>query len=122
MTVAKPISKLILRPVTTAEDSGVDQSEFLAIRRNLLKARQKSRVHGFASHWLKNWLEIFKPITERIYCNRGIIFDSHLENCSVMNCGVKPKIGVTVPGRMLATIKIRNFRALTGFAPFHRLT
>ena len=72
MTVEKPITKLLLRPVTTAEDRGVDQPEFLAIRRNLLKARQKSRVQeaiGFASHSLKNWLEIFKPMTERIYCN-----------------------------------------------------
>ena len=31
MTVAKPISKLLLRPLTRAEDSGMDQSEFLAI-------------------------------------------------------------------------------------------
>ena len=49
MTVEKPITKLSLRPITTAEDSGVD----LAIRGNLLKARQKSRVQeaiGFASH------------------------------------------------------------------------
>ena len=57
----------------------MDQSEFLAITGNLFKAQEKSRVQGaigfsFAAkpslpsfHWLKNWLEIFKPITERIY-------------------------------------------------------
>ena len=41
----------------------MNQSEFLAITCNLLKAREKSRVQGaigfgFASHWLKNWHEI----------------------------------------------------------------
>ena len=35
----------------------------LANARNLFKAREKSRVAViFASHWLKNWREIFKPI------------------------------------------------------------
>ena len=47
----------------------MNQSEFLAITCNLLKAREKSRVQrtigfGFASHWLKNWHEIFRPITK----------------------------------------------------------
>ena len=41
-----------------------DQSQFVAITRNLLKAREKSRVQGaigfdFASHWLKNWRGVF---------------------------------------------------------------
>ena len=91
MTVEKPISKLLLQPMTTGEDNVMDQSEFLAITCNLFKAQEKSRVQGaigfgFAAkpslpsfHWLKNWLEIFKPITERIYWNHGIIFDSHLK-------------------------------------------
>ena len=47
----------------------MNQSQFLAIICNLLKAREKSRVHaigfGFASHWLKNWCESFKPIIKR---------------------------------------------------------
>ena len=48
------------------------------------KAREKSRVHGaigfgFASHWLKNWRESFKPITKRSNCNHVITFDSHLK-------------------------------------------
>ena len=46
----------------------MNQSEFLAITCNLLKAREKSRVQNaigfdFASQWLKNWMDIFKPIT-----------------------------------------------------------
>ena len=44
----------------------MNQSEFIAITGYLLKARQKSHLEGavdFASHWLKNWREIFKPIT-----------------------------------------------------------
>ena len=49
---------------------------------NFLKARQKSRIQGvlgfgFASHWLKNWREIFKPITKRSNC--VINFDSRLK-------------------------------------------
>ena len=37
---------------------------------------------GFASHWLKNWREIFKLITKRSNCNRAS--DSHVfKNCSI---------------------------------------
>ena len=47
----------------------MNQSKFLAITCNSLKAREKSRIHGaigfgLASHWLKNLLESFKPITK----------------------------------------------------------
>ena len=60
------------------------QSEFPAITSNLLKAREKSRIQsavgfGFASHWLKNWRHIFKPITRRINHSRVITLDSHLK-------------------------------------------
>ena len=60
----------------------ISESESLAITFHLLKAREKSRVQGaigfgFASHWLKNLREIFKPISKR--SNRVIIFDRHLE-------------------------------------------
>ena len=65
------------------------QSEFLAIACNLLKAREKSPVQGatgFASHWLKKWRGIFKPITKRSNRNRVITFDSHFKrNCSMNN-------------------------------------
>ena len=57
----------------------MNQSQFLAISCNLLKAREKSRAHmhgvigfGFDSHWLKNWRESFKPITRR--SNRNHVF------------------------------------------------
>ena len=60
----------------------MNQSEFVAIPCNLLKAREKPRVKvaigfGFPFHWLINWREIFKPITKRSNCNR-----QSFENCS----------------------------------------
>ena len=62
----------------------MSQSEFLAITCNLPKEREKSHVQGvidfsFASHWLKNWCEIFKPIAKRRNLNSVIIFDSRLK-------------------------------------------
>ena len=62
----------------------MNQSQFLAITCNSLEARERSRVHGaiafgFASHWLKNWSESFKPITKRSNRNHVITFDSHLK-------------------------------------------
>ena len=84
MTVEKPIPKQLLRPITAGPNRAMNQSEFLAITFNSLEAREKSRVHGligfgFASHWLKNWRESFKPITRRSNRNHVIIFDSHLK-------------------------------------------
>ena len=62
----------------------MNQSQFLAITSNSLKAREKSRVHGaigfgFASRWLKNWWESFTLITKRSNRNYVITFDSHLQ-------------------------------------------
>ena len=84
MTVEKPKPKQLLRPITTGAGSAMNQSQFLAITCNSLKAREKSRVRGaigfgFASHWLKNWRESFKPIIERSNRNHVITFDSHLK-------------------------------------------
>ena len=84
MTVEQRKPKQLLRPITTGANSAMNQSQFLAIIWNLLKSREKSRVHGtigfgFASHWLKNWREPFKPITERSNHNHVITFDSHLK-------------------------------------------
>ena len=67
----------------------MNQSKFLAITCNSLKAREKSRVHsaigfGFASHWLKNWRESFKPITKRSNRNHAITFDSHLKTALLL--------------------------------------
>ena len=84
MTVEKPKPKQLLRPITTGTKSAMNQSQFLAITCNSLEARKKSSVHGaigfgFASHWLKNWRDSFKPITTRINCNHVMTFDSHLK-------------------------------------------
>ena len=62
----------------------MNQSHFLAITCNSLEARQKSCVHGaigfgFASYWLKNWRESFKPITKRSNRNHVITLDGHLK-------------------------------------------
>ena len=69
----------------------MNQSQFLAITRNSLKAREKSRIHGaigfgFASHWLKNWCEAFKPITKHSNRNHIITFDSHLKTALRQFC------------------------------------
>ena len=84
MTVEKLIPKLLFQPITTGGDGATNQSEFLAITRNLLKAREKSRLQGaigfgFGFQWLKNWLEIFKPVTKSSNCNPGITFESYLK-------------------------------------------
>ena len=91
MTVKKPKSKQLLRPITTGANSAMNQSQFLAITSKSLKAREKSRVHGtigfgFASHWLKNWRESFKPITKRSNCNHVITFDRHLKTALYIHC------------------------------------
>ena len=84
MTVEKPKPKQLLRPITTGTNSAMNQSQILAITCNSLEARARSRVHGaigfgFASHWLKNWRDSFKPITERSNRNHVITVDSHLK-------------------------------------------
>ena len=85
MTVEKPKPKQLLRPITTGANSAMNQSQFLAIICNSLKARKESRVHGAigfgsTSHWLKNWRESFEPITKRSNRNHVITFDSHLKS------------------------------------------
>ena len=89
MTVEKPKPKQLLRPITTGTNSAMNQSQFLAITCNSLKAREKSRVQGtigfgFASHWLKNWRESSKPITKRSNRNHVITFDSHLKTALLL--------------------------------------
>ena len=83
MTVEKPKPKQLLRPITTGAGSAINQSQFLAITCNSLASRERSRVQGaigfgFASHWLNNWRESFKPMTKRSNRNHVITFDSHL--------------------------------------------
>ena len=84
MTVEKPKPKQLLPPITTGTSSAMNQSQFLAITCNSPEAREKSRVHcaigfGFASHWLKNWRDAFKPITKLSNRNHVITFDSHFK-------------------------------------------
>ena len=84
MTVEKQKPKQFLQPNTTGANSAMNQSQFLAITCNSLKRGKKSRVRDpiefrFASHWLKNWRESFKPITKRSNRNHVITFDSHLK-------------------------------------------
>ena len=50
------------------------------------KSRQGAFGFGFDSHWLKNWRNIFKPITKRSNHNRVITFDSHLKTVLVRVC------------------------------------
>ena len=90
MTLEKPKSKQLLRPITIGVGSAMNQSQFLAITCNSLEAREKSRVHGvigfgFDSHWLKNWCESFKPITKRSDRNHLINIDSHLKTALFNN-------------------------------------
>ena len=88
MTVEKPKPKQLLRPITTGANSAMNQSQFPAIICSSLKAREESRVHGaigfgFASHWLKNWRESFKPITKRSNRNRVITLDRHFKTAQL---------------------------------------
>ena len=53
------------------------------ITSNLPKERENSRIQGaiafgFASHWLKNWRDSFKPITKRGKRNRALILNATL--------------------------------------------
>ena len=84
MTVEKLKPKQLPRQITTGTNSAMNQSQFLAITCNSPEAREKSRAHsaigfGFASHWLKNWQESFKPISKLSNRNHAITFDSHLK-------------------------------------------
>ena len=61
----------------------MNQSEFLAITCNHLKAREKSCVQGeigfsFVCHWMKDWREILKLIVKRSDRKRVITVESHL--------------------------------------------
>ena len=71
MTVEKPIPKYLHRPLTTGANSPLNQSEFLTITCNLLKGREKSRVH-----WLRTRCEIFNHKAQ----NPVITFNSHLKS------------------------------------------
>ena len=74
MTVEKPIPKYLHRPLTTGANSPMNQSEFLTITFNLLKGREKSRVH-----WLRTRCEIFNHKASKS-CD---YFQQSFEKCSI---------------------------------------
>ena len=79
ITVEKPKPKQLFRPMTTGTNSTMNQSQFLAIIRNSLKAREKLRVRGAigfgcTSHWLKTGASLFSQ-SLRV----AIAIDSHLK-------------------------------------------
>ena len=57
----------------------MNQSQFVAITRDSLKAREKSRVQGAIGFSFANWRESFKPITKRSNRNHVVTLDSHLK-------------------------------------------
>ena len=109
MTVEKPKPKQLLRPITTGAGSAMNQSQFLAITCNSPEAREKSPVHGaigfgFASHWLKNWRDSFKPISKRSNRNHVITFDSHLE--TALRSQIAVPIETQAPSRFTKVPKL----------------
>jgi len=66
MTVEKPSPRELLWAITTGLNRAMNQSGFQAIRCHLPKARENLFVQrfDFASHCLKNWCEVLKPISK----------------------------------------------------------
>ena len=83
--------KKLLQPITACANS-TNQSKFVAIQCNLIKAQEKLCVQveigfGFSSHWLINRRDIFKPITKhsnKLLLLHNYQYFQHLfENCSM---------------------------------------
>ena len=78
------------KPKPTGAGSVTNQSQFLAITCNSLKAREKSRVQGASgfglSYWLKNWRKSFEPITKLDNHNCVITFDSRAKTALIKMC------------------------------------
>ena len=80
MTVEKPKPKQLLRPITAGANSATNQSQFIAITCNSLKAREKYDVYmvPLVLVWfslVENLARVFKA-NDR---NHIITFDSHLK-------------------------------------------
>ena len=63
----------------------MNQSEFQEITCKLLKVQQKVSIQGvigfgFASHWVKNWLEIFKLLESFKNCSNKFCSDWQVIN------------------------------------------
>ena len=106
----------------------MNQSQFLAITCNSFEALEKSRVQGaigfgfgFASHWLKNWRESFKPITKLSNRSHVITFDSHLKTALLslllllLVVVVAVVVGVAVNIRELSYLLIRFYFVCSSF-------
>ena len=78
MTVENPIPQLLLQPITTIANSRMNQSEFLANAQSKRKLHAQGKI-GLASHCLKNWSKIYKPITKWCNYNCVITFKSDLK-------------------------------------------
>ena len=88
----------------------MDQSEFLAITCNLFKSRLQGTIgFGFASHWLRNLSETFKPSTKCSGHQRVITFDSHLITAlsKTPNPSSYPFDGAIPPFEQVAPVEYR---------------
>lgn len=77
------------RPIATGVNYEVNQSDVLSILPVTCSQRGKYHAYivigfGFACHWLKNWSEVFNPISKHNYCNLIINFDRHLKSAPLV--------------------------------------
>lgn len=63
--------------------TGVPTYKMLTFCFILLEESLNVNGFGFASHWLQNWRQIFKPMTKHINRNRVITFDNHLKTAVI---------------------------------------
>ena len=90
--------------ISTNHNKSKQYDETIRVPRNhLLLAQSAGKSHvqsdigsGFVSDWLKNWREIFNPITKR--WNRNLVlnyFQQSFENCSHTedNQSISPRLG-----------------------------
>jgi len=86
MTLVKPIPKLLLPPIRTAQLTKL--SEFVAIAHNLPISQDKSCTQGatgfdFACHWFNlNWHKIFSQSLSVAIALLCYYFQRSFENCS----------------------------------------
>ena len=84
----------------------MNQSELQTIILYLLNARENWRVQGvmgfgLAFHWLKNWREIFKPMSKR--SNRKLLWELSALSIFFLHC-VKYRIKAIVTIILIITI------------------
>ena len=74
---------------------------------------------GFASHWLKNWHESFKPIAKRSNRNHVITFDSHLKTALNVTRSITVKPGFHMIATIAAQRSQRALRCLRVYGNIH---